>query len=155
MAPFLTSFDTGLMRTLSIIFTAIWLLFGNCPAKGQGTIPPRDIHHLDELAAGLDLSQEQRSAIHAIYLTYQPELNELSEAIDELERTTDDEKTLFLKVAVMNEQKKELRKRRELELQDVLTDEQLAVYTDHFSTSQVRTASFGLHNSLVCKLCNR
>ncbi|NNE54797.1 MAG: hypothetical protein HKN32_02160 [Flavobacteriales bacterium] len=133
----------------------VCLLTGNLLAKSQQDIPERDIRFIETLQSELQLTEGQRLTVDSIYVCNQKELSILQHEIDSLERSEITEKELNLKIAVLNQKKKDVREFREMELLDVFTVEQQTVYREKIKPAKPQVLHFGIHNRADCNVCTK
>jgi uncharacterized protein YjaZ len=117
------------------------------------TLPEQDKKFLEKLKTQLVLTDEQYKSIQSVYEKNQVALNTCDEKIKEYEKTLTNEDELQLKVKVLNQQKKDIRDMRELDVRLLLTAEQLKIYDEQIKPNKPTVLHFGIHDRANCSVC--
>lgn len=101
----------------------------------------------------LNLDSIQKNQIDSIYGVHHQELNRVEHEMDSLERSEISEEGLNLRISVLNQEKRDIREFRELDVLNTMTKEQQAIYAEKIKPEKPKVLHFGLHDRANCKVC--
>lgn len=120
---------------------------------GAQELSDRDARFVDQLRTELALDSVQRTAVDDLFLKAHREINLVEHEVDSLERSSMSEDELNLRVAVLNQEKKDIREYRELDLLNLLTVEQQVIYNEKIKPAKPQVLHFGIHDRAKCNVC--
>ena len=151
MAHHLSRFDRFMIRLSKYILSIVAVLC-NLHASSQ-ELSARDSRFIDQLRTELALDSVQQKAVDTLFWNSHLDMNVVAHEVDSLERADISEEILNLKIAVLNQKKKDIREFRELGLMDVLTREQQTIYSKRIKPSKPQVLHFGIHDRAKCNVC--
>jgi hypothetical protein len=151
LAHHLSRFDRFMILLSKYIFCIV-ILICNLHAASQ-QLSDRDARFVNQLQTELALDSIQRPQVDSLFWNSHMELNVVSHEVDSLERSTISEEELNLRIAVLNQKKKDIREYRELDLLDILTLEQQTLYTEKIKPAKPQVLHFGIHDRAKCNVC--
>ena len=151
MAHHLSRFDRFMIRLSKYILCIVVFLY-NLHAASQ-ELSARDTRFFEQLTTELALDSVQQIAVSTLFWNSHLEMNVVTHEVDSLERADISEETLNLKIAVLNQKKKDVREYRELYLMDILTKEQQAIYSEEIKPTKPQVLHFGIHDRAMCNVC--
>ena len=151
MAHHLSRFDRFMIRLSKYILSIVAVLC-NLHASSQ-ELSARDSRFIDQLRTELALDSVQQKAVDTLFWNSNLDMNVVAHEVDSLERADISEEILNLKIAVLNQKKKDIREFRELGLMDVLTREQQTIYSKRIKPSKPQVLHFGIHDRAKCNVC--
>jgi len=125
----------------------------NYQSKAQGNLSARDSSYLSMLTSKLDLTLDQQEAICLEFETSATTIIALESKKKALNSSDLDEETLAIRLAVVNQEIKDQRDERNLNLQAYLDPVQLKIYQEKISPKKPQVLHFGIHNRADCKVC--
>jgi len=151
LAHHLSRFDRFMIRLSKYILSIVAVLC-NLHAASQ-ELSARDSRFIDQLRTELALDSVQQKAVDTLFWNSHLDMNVVAHEVDSLERADISEEILNLKIAVLNQKKKDIREYRELGLMDVLTREQQTIYSKRIKPSKPQVLHFGIHDRAKCNVC--
>ncbi|MFT4879918.1 MAG: hypothetical protein ACJAU0_002092 [Flavobacteriales bacterium] len=110
----------------------------------------------DAMVKELDLNELQVTMIDTVFFQYSRQLNELDAQIQDIETSGEfAEEDVVVRVSVMQQEKKDLREVRELDLKMLLRPEQAVIYDEKIRPSKPQVLHFGIHNRADCNVCKK
>lgn len=104
----------------------------------------------------IELTPQQESMIDSLFVSYAQELNAIDTRIDSLEADPNlNEDQLLVRINVLNQEKKDLKEVRELDIKSVLQPEQVAIYDEKVAPQKPKVLHFGIHNRADCNVCDK
>lgn len=73
----------------------------------------------------------------------------------QVQRETEDEELLLTQLKVLNQEIKDVREVRDLDIQALLSPDQLKLYNEKIKPKKPTILHFGLHNRADCKVCTK
>lgn len=127
-------------------------LFFNQPACAQ--LSPQDAAQLTAIKKELTLTAIQSSQADSLFNTTASELKKYDSEITKVVRSGLPKEETDLKVAVLNQKKKDAREMRDIELSLLLTPDQKKVYDEKIRPAQPAVLHFGMnHDRTSCPVC--
>ncbi len=139
---------------LPIILLGMLLVFRGS-AIAQTTLSDKDNRALQNIITVLNLNEEQKAASTEIFHRYALEITELENEKLEIQRTSDDESLLSTQLLVMNQEIKDLREMRDLEIESILNPLQAQIYQEKIKPEKPQVLHFGIHDRAKCGVCVR
>lgn len=137
-----------------IILFGMFAVFGSS-AFAQTTLSDKDSRALQNIITVLNLNEEQKIASTEIFNRYAVEISQVENKKLELQRTSDDENLLSTQLLVMNQEMKDLREMRDLEIESILSPLQAQVYQEKIKPEKPQVLHFGIHDRAKCGVCVR
>ncbi|MDG1766695.1 MAG: hypothetical protein P8H98_07870 [Flavobacteriales bacterium] len=102
----------------------------------------------------LNLSTDQSNQVDSVFLVFNEEFEQLDQNLQSVQRDTSlTEEDLLLRMQVINQEKRDLKALRELELKNLLNKEQLVIYEEKIQPQKPQVLHFGIHNRADCNVC--
>lgn len=102
----------------------------------------------------LNLSTDQSNQVDSVFMVFNQEFELLDQNLQSVQRDTSlTEEDLLLRMQVINQEKKDLKALRELELKNLLNKEQLVIYEEKIQPQKPQVLHFGIHNRADCNVC--
>ena len=114
-----------------------------------------DLKLLENLKQNLSLTTDQQKDLEVLVVNAASEIDSLEQVKAEVQRVSDDEAFILTQIKVVNQQIKDVREMRDLEIQSKLNVEQLAIYNEKIKPTKPQVLHFGLHNRADCKVCTQ
>lgn len=94
--------------------------------------------------------------LDSLFIGYARELNAIDARIDSAEANPEiSEDQLLVRINVLNQEKKDLKEVRELDIKSVLQPEQVAIYDEKVAPQKPKVLHFGIHNRADCNVCTK
>ncbi len=119
-------------------------------------LSPADERKKGTIFKEIDLTPQQEVMIDSLFTGYALELNAIDTRIDSLEadpKLTEDQ--LLVRINVLNQEKKDLKEVRELDIKSVLRPEQVTLYDEKVAPQKPKVLHFGIHNRADCNVCDK
>lgn len=143
-----------MMKFLKYIAVVVFILGGNF-VKAQD-LASVDQRKRDAMVKELNLNAQQVSMIDTIFAQYGRQLSALDAEIQNIETSgAYPEDQVVVRVSVLQQEKKDLREVRELDLKMLLRPEQVAIYTEKIQPNKPQVLHFGIHNRADCNVCKK
>ena len=108
----------------------------------------------DAMVRELSLTTLQQSLIDTVFMRYAEKLNDLDLRISDIETSGEfAEEDVVVRVSVLQQEKKDLRALRELDLKMLLQPEQVVIYDEKIQPNKPKVLHFGIHNRADCNVC--
>jgi hypothetical protein len=143
------------MKQCIIVF--VLLVIGWAPkfAKAQD-LSPADQRKRDAISEAIELTEQQAVMLDSLFIGYARELNAIDARIDSAEANPEiSEDQLLVRINVLNQEKKDLKEVRELDIKSVLQPEQVAIYDEKVAPQKPKVLHFGIHNRADCNVCTK
>lgn len=126
------------------------------PHSGASQISEQDKAMISKIKNELTLTGNQSSLLDSLFLNASLELKKYDDEIKELQTSDLDEEQISLKVAVLNQKKKDKRELRDIEFRMILTAEQKQVYEEKIKPAKPQVLHYGMnHDRMNCNVCNQ
>jgi hypothetical protein len=139
---------------LPLVVITLNLLFGTS-ASAQTVLNDKDSRSLENIRTALNLSKEQSNAAEEIFVRYAAEIEKVESEKLALQRTSDDENLLQTQLLVLNQEIKDSREMRDLEIEAILNPLQLQIYQEKIKPQKPQVLHFGIHDRAKCGVCVR
>lgn len=114
-----------------------------------------DMRLLKTLEQTISPDAETLSKLNAIVRNAANQIANLEQEKLKIQRESDDEELILTQIKVKNQEIKDIREERELQIQSVLNPEQLAIYNEKIKPEKPQVLHFGLHNRADCNVCKQ
>lgn len=132
----------------------VFLLVCTSLLAQDATLSRMDQRKKNAMTTELNLSESQQQQTDSIFKAFAITLNEIEGSLKTAQRdTTIAEADLNSMLSDFNQEKKDLRLLRDLELKGLLTPEQVKIYDDVIAPSKPQVLHFGIHNRADCNVC--
>lgn len=139
---------------LPFALCALTLLLGTS-LYAQTALNDKDSRSLENIKTALNLTKDQSEASTAIFIRYAAEIEKVEAQKLELQRNSDDENLLQTQLLVLNQQIKDSREMRDLEIEAILDPMQLQIYQEKIKPQKPQVLHFGIHDRAKCGVCVR
>lgn len=112
-----------------------------------------DQRKLDAIEKTLVLSDDQSLKIDALFSKYAVLLAEVDKQISLTQKSDIPEDQIPPRISAYNQEKKDLRDLRELEIKAILTPSQRETYETKIQPEKPQVLHFGLHDRANCNVC--
>lgn len=124
-------------------------------AGAQDKMSQADIRKLTAIKNTLELDSVQLHQVSSLFASTALEVNRIDSLINEVEHSDLAEDKVVLQVMVMQQEKKELKSMRNLDLKNILNPEQLTKYETEIQPKKPQVLHFGIHDRANCKVCTK
>lgn len=112
-----------------------------------------DQRKLDAIEKTLELSDDQSQKIEALFNKYGALLSEVDKQISITQKSDLPEDQIPSRISAYNQEKKDLRDLRELEIKSILNPLQRETYETKIQPEKPQVLHFGLHDRANCNVC--
>lgn len=112
-----------------------------------------DQRKLDAIEKTLELSDDQSKKIEALFTKYGALLSEVDKQISITQKSDLPEDQIPSRISAYNQEKKDLRDLRELEIKSILNPLQRETYETKIQPEKPQVLHFGLHDRANCNVC--
>lgn len=134
------------------VLLALWMIAAT--AEGQTSDPDQVL--LTNIKSTLSLSPWQLQKADSLFEAVAVQLRTIDKEITRIARSGLPREEADLKLAIANQQKKDLREMRDLEMSMMLEAEQRKVYEEQIRPAKPQVLHFGLaHDRANCNVCNK
>lgn len=116
---------------------------------------PKDLAFIDKMEEKLSLSPLQKTEIIEIYHKSTLELDSFQQIIRIIEKSVTSEEQVRLQVLVLNQEKKDIKTYRDVEVESKLDAKQLIKYKAEIKPDKPTVLHFGIHNRADCRVCTK
>lgn len=141
----------GIRALIILCFLSSFLV----QAGAQDKMSQADTRKLTAIKNTLELDSLQLQQIDSLFVSTAFEVNRIDSLIKEVERSDLPEDKVVLQVMVMQQEKKELKSLRDLDLKNILDPEQLTKYETEIQPKKPQVLHFGIHDRANCKVCTK
>jgi hypothetical protein len=127
----------------------------NFLATGLNAQSSKDLVFIERMNEELSLSSIQKTSIIEVYHKTMLELDSVQQVIKVIEKSAMPEEQVRLQVLVLNQEKKDIKEFRDLEVEQLLESEQLAKYKSDIKPDKPAVLHFGIHNRDDCRVCTK
>ena len=132
----------------------VFLLVCNSLLSQDATLSRMDQRKKNAMVTELNLTESQQQQTDSIFKVFAITLNDIEDSLKTAQRdTTIAEVDLNSMLRDFNQEKKDLRKLRDLELRRLLTPEQVKIHDEVIVPSKPQVLHFGVHNRADCNVC--
>lgn len=110
---------------------------------------------LKTLEQSLSPDNITKSKLDAIVRNAANQIAALEQDKLQIQRDSDDEDMILTQIKVKNQEIKDIREERDLQIQSILNPEQLSIYNEKIKPDKPQVLHFGLHNRADCKVCKQ
>lgn len=141
----------------SILAIGAFLMLMSLPKLGNAQeLSPADQRKKGTIFKEIDLTSQQEIMIDSLFVVYASELNAIDVRIDSLESDANlSEDQLLVRITVLNQEKKDLKEVRELDIKAALQPEQVTLYDEKVAPKKPKVLHFGIHNRADCNVCDK
>ena len=138
-----------------IVFFNILLFCFTNVAIGQ-QLSPADQRKRSAISENIELHPVQSTLLDSLFTSYGRTLHSVDLRIDEIESDTSmTEDQVLLRINILNQEKKDIREMRELDIKSILRPDQVIIYDEKVAPSKPQVLHFGIHNRADCKVCTQ
>lgn len=112
-----------------------------------------DQRKLDAIEKTIELDVNQKQQIQDVFSKYAVLISDIDKQISNTQKSDIPEEQIPLRVSAYNQDKKDLRDLRELEIKGILNPSQRLVYEKKIQPEKPQVLHFGLHDRANCNVC--
>jgi hypothetical protein len=112
-----------------------------------------DQRKLDAIEKTIELDVNQKQQIQVVFSKYALLISDIDKQISNTQKSDIPEEQIPLRVSAYNQDKKDLRDLRELEIKGILNPSQRLVYEKKIQPEKPQVLHFGLHDRANCNVC--
>jgi hypothetical protein len=112
-----------------------------------------DQRKLDAIEKTIELDVNQKQQIQDVFSKYAVLISDIDKQISNTQKSDIPEEQIPLRVSAYNQDKKDLRELRELEIKGILNSSQRLVYEEKIQPEKPQVLHFGLHDRANCNVC--
>ncbi|MBI1266686.1 MAG: hypothetical protein GC193_04545 [Cryomorphaceae bacterium] len=136
---------------LRIIFFILFISIANIDyAQELAAIDQRKLNAIENT---IELDVNQKQQIQDVFFKYAVLLSDIDKQISNTQKSDIPEEQIPLRVSAYNQDKKDLRELRELEIKGILNPSQRLVYEEKIQPEKPQVLHFGLHDRANCNVC--
>lgn len=127
----------------------------NFLAMGVNAQSNKDLEFIERMNEELALSSSQKTLIIDVYHKTMLELDSVQQIIRVIEKSELPEEQVRLQVLVLNQEKKDIKRFRDQEVEFLLDPSQLEKYKSDLKPDKPAVLHFGIHNRADCRVCTK
>jgi hypothetical protein len=136
---------------LRIMFFILFISIANIDYAQE--LAAIDQRKLDAIEKTIELDVNQKQQIQVVFSKYALLISDIDKQISNTQKSDIPEEQIPLRVSAYNQDKKDLRDLRELEIKGILNPSQRLVYEKKIQPEKPQVLHFGLHDRANCNVC--
>ncbi|MDP4665989.1 MAG: hypothetical protein NWS37_07105 [Flavobacteriaceae bacterium] len=136
---------------LRIMFFILFISIANIDYAQE--LAAIDQRKLDAIEKTIELDVNQKQQIQDVFSKYAVLISDIDKQISNTQKSDIPEEQIPLRVSAYNQDKKDLRELRELEIKGILNSSQRLVYEEKIQPEKPQVLHFGLHDRANCNVC--
>ena len=136
---------------LRIMFFILFISIANIDYAQE--LAAIDQRKLDAIEKTIELDVNQKQQIQVVFSKYAVLISDIDKQISNTQKSDIPEEQIPLRVSAYNQDKKDLRDLRELEIKGILNPSQRLVYEKKIQPEKPQVLHFGLHYLANCNVC--
>jgi hypothetical protein len=136
---------------LRIMFFILFISIANIDYAQE--LAAIDQRKLDAIEKTIELDVNQKQQIQVVFSKYALLISDIDKQIPNTQKSDIPEEQIPLRVSAYNQDKKDLRDLRELEIKGILNPSQRLVYEKKIQPEKPQVLHFGLHDRANCNVC--